>query len=90
MTYSIRTIGLAVALSISLTACYDNDDAPAPPPVVVQPPPPPPPASIQSKFGAGFEMTFDTELNSEPSEPMDGDIIAIDLAADPEDIPEDS
>ncbi|MFB9373677.1 hypothetical protein ACFFUB_06860 [Algimonas porphyrae] len=76
-----------------LTGCFGGDDnSPAPPVIVVPPPPlppppPPPPTTGQaSDFGAGFATAFAANPNSDPVDPVMGDIIPITKFANPLDI----
>ena len=78
-------IGSVVALS----GCSDNDFVPPPQPV--QPPaqapaPPGPPANPETLFGAGFEAAFTQNADAAPLDPAAGDVIDLDLTADPIDI----
>jgi multidrug efflux pump subunit AcrA (membrane-fusion protein) len=69
---------IAVALSV-LAACGGGGD----------PPPPAPPAAPvvvakqEDQFGANFASAFRASPTSEPITPVDGDIIALSLTAEP-------
>lgn len=84
MTY--KALLTAVVTGMLVAACDSGGGAaPAPPP---PPPPPPPPASYSSNFGAGFEAAFQQARFDEPLAVDDLDIIAVDITADPLDVPE--
>jgi hypothetical protein len=86
MTY--KALLAAVAAGMLAAACDGGGStaAPTPPP---PPPPPPPPASFSSSFGAGFETAFQQAAFDEPLAVEDGDIIDVDITADPLAIPDD-
>ena len=86
ISHNTKTLS-AMILLVTLTACGGENAAP-PPPVVIAPPPPPVAEPIQSRFGAGFEMAFNASQDLDPSSPFEGDIIGLDLNAEPEEIPD--
>lgn len=49
-------------------------------------PPPPPPMPVEGQLGIGFSLTFGAAATSEPRDPQPGDIIPINLNADPIDV----
>lgn len=85
--------------AFALTACGggDNDFTPpatgvvTPPPPVTPPAPPPAPptgdGSPEGQAGAGFAASFRQGPFDEPTDPVAGDIIALDKTTDPYDIP---
>ncbi|MGD2133703.1 MAG: hypothetical protein PVI23_12990 [Maricaulaceae bacterium] len=80
----------AVAAALAIGACddlYDDNGGGYTPP----PPPPPPPATpLEDTFGTGFGTAFRADPNTDPVDPMAGDIVALDLTADPTEIPDPS
>ena len=67
----------------TLTACNGGGDG-----VTLPTPPPPPPPTLQEQFGAKFAQSFNKSMNDVPVDPMQGDIIMIDITADPLDVPD--
>ena len=85
-------LAVLIVATPSLTGCFDGDDDTPPPPDAVDPPPPPPPPpptgdGSPDEFGAGFATAFQAGPDGQPVDPIDGDIIAINLFANPTDIP---
>lgn len=80
-------LGASAVLAVAVIAACSEDDPVTPPPGPVggAPPPPPPPAA-KTQFGAGFEAAFDQDATDEPRDPVAGDIIDIDITADPVDV----
>lgn len=58
---------------------YDNGGG-----VIISPPPPPPAAKIEDSFGPRFAAAFRADPNSDPIDPVAGDIsIPVDPTRDP-------
>lgn len=85
MTYKVLIATVAAGM---LAAACDGGGSSAAPPPPPPPPPPAPPASFSSNFGAGFEAAFQQAAFAEPLAVEDGDIIDVDITADPLAIPE--
>ncbi len=98
--FSMKTSLVLVTSALALTACGGggNNDFTSPPTGVVTPPPPvgtppPPPTpptgdgSPEGQAGAGFAASFRQSPFDEPTDPVAGDIIALDKTIDPYDIP---
>ena len=85
MTY--KALLTAVVTGMLVAACDSGGgySAPDQPPSA---PPPPSPSSYSSNFGAGFEDAFQQAKFDEPLTLDDLDIIAVDITADPLDVPE--
>lgn len=83
MTYKVLIA--TVSAGMLAAACDGGGSSAAPPP---PPPPPAPPASFSSSFGAGFEAAFQQAAFNDPLAVEDGDIIDVDITADPLAIPE--
>lgn len=70
-----------LGLGLALAACGSSYQAPPPPPggggVTVR---------QEDSFGIAFGTAFRADNNSEPYNPMDGDIIAVSLLTEPVDI----
>lgn len=58
-----------------------------PPPIPTPPTPPPTTGELIDSFGAGFATAFRADAQGQPSDPVTGDVIAIDKTTDPFDIP---
>lgn len=84
---SSRLTIAALAAALALGACdgdsYNDDGGGGP----MSPPPPPPAAPLEDGFGTTFGAAFRADGNAAPIDPMAGDIIDLDLTADPTDIP---
>lgn len=99
MHFSMKTSIVMAVAAFALTACGggSNDFIPpqtgvvTPPPPAPPPPPPPTPptgdGSPEGQAGAGFAASFRQGAFDEPTDPMEGDIIALDKTTDPFDIP---
>lgn len=99
--FSMKTSIVMAVAAFALTACGgggSNDFIPPetgvvipPPPAPPPPPPPPPPptgdGSLEGQAGAGFAASFRQGPFDEPTDPVEGDIIALDKTTDPFDIP---
>lgn len=95
ITKTIQTerllLGLVFALSVSISACGGENDFVAPPTANVPPPAPPvtpptPPTGSENpedSQGDAFAAAFKQEPFSEPIDPKSGDIIALNITADP-------
>ena len=84
-------MGLVFALSVSLSACGGENNFVAPPTANVPPPAPPvtpptPPTGSENpedSQGDAFAAAFKQEPFSEPIDPKSGDIIALNITAEP-------
>ena len=81
---------LAAVLVTGLSACggggNNGGGSNNPPPTGGTPPPtsaPLPPQTIQERFGSIFASIFNADRNSEPRDPTERDIVAVNLTADP-------
>ena len=93
-------IACAMALAVPLSGCFGSDNdgdggnsvVVTPPPDPPPPPPPQPPPPPETNFaepgdfGAGFATAFAADPNSDPTDPMDGDIIPVTKTQDPLDV----
>ena len=88
MKRSFFALAAVLVLGAGLSACSDNDDDVA---VVVPPPvtPTPPPAAsrLEDQFGTSFGTLFRAGLNTEPTDPAPGAVIALTLTAEPVAVP---
>lgn len=83
--------GLILGLSLGLSACGGENDFVAPPTANVPPPTPPvtpptPPTGSENpedSQGDAFAAAFKQEPFSEPIDPKAGDIIGLNITADP-------
>jgi hypothetical protein len=71
---------LVLATASVLAACGSSDNVAAP-----AAPPSTPTVTVkqEDQFGAAFAAAFRADPNAEPITPMDGDIIALSLTAEP-------
>ena len=90
-----------VGAAATLAACGGSDNTFVAPPTAVvtvtDPPPPPPPpptpepepeGTAAEQAGAGFAFAFNQSPFDEPVEPVEGDIIPLDLTAEPIPVPD--
>ena len=86
MKRSFFALAAVLVLGAGLGACSDNDDDVA---VVTPPAPTPPPAAtpLEDQFGTAFGSIFRTGLNTEPTDPAPGAVIALTLTAEPVAVP---
>ena len=89
MTRMMNKLVLAAVLVAGLSACGSGGNGggtnPSPP-VGGTPPPvttPPAPPTLAEQFGSVFATIFNADPNSEPRDPADGDIVAVNLTAEP-------
>lgn len=85
-TPALRRMGAAllVLAGLQVAGCSDGGgDA-----FVAPPPPPPAPAPMgAARFGAGFGTSFAANRDSDPRNPAENDIVAINLTTDPLEVP---
>lgn len=77
---ALRDTALLAFVAAGLAACGGGSGDKT---VTVAPPAPPPPATLQSLFGTGFATLFSAGANTDPSNPMTSDVIALSLTTDP-------
>ena len=90
MTRIMNKLVLATVLVAGLSACGSGNNrgggGTTPPPSGTNPPPvatPPASPTLAERFGAGFAAIFNADANSEPRDPTDADIVAVNLTAEP-------
>jgi len=94
-----KSLMLAAVAATALAACGGSDNDFVAPPVAVippqppaptppPPPPPPPMGNLEDGFGAGFAAAFQQDAFAEPIDPVTGDIIPLDVTADPVPVPD--
>jgi hypothetical protein len=77
-----KIAGGSLVAGIVLAACSGGSSTPNSLPI------PPPNQSLQSMLGSGFAAAFNRSRIDEPTDPVAGDVIAINLATDPLDVPD--
>lgn len=83
----VSTLIAAGAATVLLAGCGGSGSGASP-----LPPPPPPPPPGQTPFpgqlGIGFAMKFAQALNSDPADAAASDLVPLNLAGDPIDVPD--
>lgn len=89
MRHLLRTSAIALGLVAGLAACDGGGGGgevivtPAPPP----PAPPPTAPRLEDMFGANFGTAFRAIANSDPRDPLPGDLNAVSFTTDPIPVP---
>ena len=83
-TVRLLTVAVLLGSAIQVAACSDGGGG-----SIFSPPPPTPPVQPvgAARFGGGFATSFAANKDTDPRDPVAGDIISVSFTTDPLDVP---